>query len=442
MVEQVDDETYYDFHVPELENYLACGLIHHNSGKTALLASMAEQDMIAGHTVIVMEPKGDLFYETLARVPEHRRGHVIIVDLQDVAHPVGFNFMQQGNPRIAVSNIKELFEQHFPEIARGINVRQMLHRGMLTLITDPKSSFVDIVPLFSPSMRTEAENAWRDDLIANVTDYDLKEYWLRQTKMSKERGGDAKQEQDAQPLLNRAWIITETPELRNIFGQSASSFTFEDVFKDGKIVLINLSGVPSDAASLAGTILMQSMWQAIQTFRGQLDRSSYLYLDEFQSFMKLPIGAEEMLAKARSFKLGMRLAHQNLDQLNGLPELRGVIKANARNKVLFKLSADDANQMARELGPLVKQTDLQNLKKYEAYAQVVTDEEGVSQPFSMRTYAPTEAKANVEAIRLASRQKYGRPVEQVIEEMRARRRGPASGPSKRTRPATWEGEAE
>lgn len=403
------------------------------AGKTTLMANMAEQDMIAGHTVIVMEPKGDLFYQTLQRVPKDRIDDVIIVDVEDVSHPIGFNILQQGNSRIAASNIKNLFEHHFPDITRSVWARSTLHRGLQTLITDPRSSFVDIVPLFSPTSRSDEEHMWKDDLVRGLDDYDLKLFWQRFDNMAiAKNGGPQAQERMAAPLMDRAWIITETPEVRNIFGQSTSSFTFEDVFKEGKIVLINLSGIAQDAASLTGTFFMQAMWTAIQSLRGTAEKPAYLYLDEFQSFLRLPVSAEEMLAKSRSFKLGMRLAHQHLDQLRSMPELHSAVMNNARNKIMFQLGSDDASKMAREFGTLVTPHDFQNLRQYEAFARVVTSE-GVSQPLSLRTLPPTRPSADVELIRRISREKYGRPVEQVIRDMRERRKGKQRPQSERPR---------
>lgn len=389
------------------------------SGKSTLLANMAEQDMQAGHTVIVMEAKGDLFYETLARVPESRINDVIVVDVQDRSFPVGYNVLQQGDRRIAANNIKNLFEHHFPDLARTVWARATLHRGLETLATRDNTAFTDIVALFSPSSRTESETDWKEELIRGLTDFELQTFWQRFNNQRREE-----QERQAAPLMDRAWIITETPEVRNIFGQTTSSFTFEDVLNDNKILLINLSGIAQDAAQLTGTIFMQGLWTATQTLRGRAEKPAYLYLDEFQSFLKLPISTEEMLAKSRSFRLGMRLAHQHLDQLSSMPEMRSAVMSNARNKIAFQLGADDSTKLAREFGPLVTPNDFQMLRQYEAFARVVTDTEGVSQPFSVATNPPSRPTGRTEQIIELSRSKYGRPVEQVIHDMRARRSAP------------------
>ena len=52
------------------------GALHHlhvlgptGTGKTTLLAHLINQDIAAGHGVVVIEPKGDLVDDVLARVP-------------------------------------------------------------------------------------------------------------------------------------------------------------------------------------------------------------------------------------------------------------------------------------------------------------------------------------------------------------------------------------
>jgi len=52
--------------------------------------------------------------------------------------------------------------------------------------------------------------------------------------------------------------------------------------------------------------------------------------------------------RSRSYGLSMVLAHQHLDQL---PErMRRAVLANARSKVVFQATADDARVLAREFG--------------------------------------------------------------------------------------------
>jgi len=178
---------------------------------------------------------------------------------------------------------------------------------------------------------------------------------------------------------------------------------------------------------------LQAIWSAVQSKRGNVPAPAYLYMDEFQSFMKLPISTDEMLAKSRSFKLGMRLAHQHLDQLNGQPEMRAAVMNNARNKIIFQAGSDDATKFAREFGSLVSPNDFQNLRQFEVLARVVTDE-GVSHPLSARTNSPRPMTGKTQLIRSLSRDKYGRPVDQVMRDMRDRRKPPESATGTNRRP--------
>src|SRR5206468_8882808 len=60
-------------------------------GKSTLLANLVLQDAAAGRSVIVVEPKGDLIEDVLARLPSERIDDVIILDPADKIAPVGLN---------------------------------------------------------------------------------------------------------------------------------------------------------------------------------------------------------------------------------------------------------------------------------------------------------------------------------------------------------------
>jgi hypothetical protein len=400
------------------------------TGKTVLLANLVAQDVAAGYGVIVIEGKGGdegLFARCLKRVPKSRLDDAIILDVTDTDYPVAFNVLSQGSPRVVVEELCALFEYLYRD-TRGVWTREVLYHGLSTLITRPESTFVDLAPLLVPM--NPSEEAWRDDLIRSLTDRELRNFWQRFGNQPR-----ATQDRIAQPVMDRIWQLNARPEIRNIIGQSRSSFTMQEVVSSGKILLVNLAGLGQQTASLAGTLLMNALWRAVQGTRHK--QPLFLYLDEFQDFLQLPINPADMFAKARGFGLGITAAHQDLGQLP--VELRQAVLANARSKVVFQCAADDARTFAREFGRAVSDEDFMNLGPYEVLMRLATAE-GVSQPVTGMSLPPSEPTELEHEVRTRSRQRYGRRLADVEAEIDARRHATEAPPKKRPRVGgtTWE----
>ncbi|WP_434060579.1 hypothetical protein [Streptomyces yunnanensis] len=77
-----------------------------------------------------------------------------------------------------------------------------------------------------------------------------------------------------------------------------------------------------------------------------------------------------MLAEARGYRLSMLLAHQHLAQLPR--DLREGISANARNKIFFNASPEDAGTLERHTLPTLAAHDLAHLGPYQAAAHLLT----------------------------------------------------------------------
>ncbi len=377
-------------------------------GKTVLLANMMRQDIAAGYGVILIENKGDLFHSALDYIPPDRIDDVVVLDVNDVMRPVGFNILNQGNPDVVIDELAMLFDSLYAESKAGVWTREVMYHGLRTLVAVPGLSFVDLAALLVPSAD---EVAWRDAVMRNLRDKELRKFWQRFENLPR-----AAQDRYTQPVMDRIWQLTSRPKLRNIIGQATSSFQMADVVRDNKILLVNLSGIEREAASLTGTLLMNALWHAVKTTRS--DRPTYLYLDEFQDFLNLPTSdPEDMLAKARGYGLGMTLAHQHLGQLS--PVMKSAVMANARTKVVFQTSADDARAMAREFGKAVDEYDFQHLGRYEAVTRVATAD-GVSQPMTLTTSEPAKGEGRSKQVKYVSRTTYGRPVQEVEEDIEAR----------------------
>ena len=186
---------------------------------------------------------------------------------------------------------------------------------------------------------------------------------------------------------------------------------------DGGLLLVRIpKGVVGDETSrLLGSFVVAKVWQAAtarSSIPGSQRRDASLYVDECQNFLNLPRSFDEMLAEARGYGLSLVLAHQHLGQLSR--ELREAISSNARNKMIFNASPEDARILERHFAPELSAHDLANLGAYQAAVRVMRN--GRSQPAcTVRTRAGTAAIVDrAEEARSAARRHYGRTAEQRV----------------------------
>jgi hypothetical protein len=181
-----------------------------------------------------------------------------------------------------------------------------------------------------------------------------------------------------------------------------------EVFTGRKVLLVSLgSGVIGpEAAQLLGSLVVSQLWFAAQT-RSQVPPENrapvVAYLDEWHTLLHAPVDLADLLAQSRALGLGLVLANQSLSQLP--PATRSAALANARSKVCFRLSAEDAAIMARTTDEL-DALDFQSLGRYEVYASLLAD--GRVTPYASGvTRELRPASSDPGAIRHRSRDRYG-----------------------------------
>jgi len=400
------------------------------AGKTTILNHLACQWAEQGAGIVILESKGDLFYSMINSLPVSRKDDAIVLEVGDSqGHALGFNVLGHGNARSAIDELSSLITNIYGD--SGIYTPMLLYHGLHALAETPGCTFIDLPAMLTPQSPEEA--AWRESVVDNLQNKEIRLFWQRYLN------GDRKeQDRISAPVHNRIWQFTVRPEIRNILGQSNSSFTFEDVVRHNRIVLIHLNGVRvgSRTASIMGALLISSLWNAARTTRGKYP--TLLFCDEFQSYLT-HLGSDDtadMLAKARSARLGMVLAHQFLDQLP--LDLRSAVLTNAKSKLVHQTTAQDARTFVREFGSQVDDSDFLNLGPYEVIARIAT-RHGVSPPVTGVTLPPRQPTGLAQEVRELSRQRYGRSIEEIEAEIAGRRQ--VLPVSKRQRPKLGEQEA-
>lgn len=386
-------------------------------GKSTVLLALALADAAEGRGLLLLDPKGDLATDFVARLPEERAGDVVVLDPTNPC-PVGFNPLA-GPPELAVVTaeavlgvLAELFRDSW-----GIRTADVLSAALLTLARIPQATLVWLVPLLTnPAFRRRVlALAPPDPLGTDV-------FW---------QGYEAKpvrtQAVEVAPVLNKLRQLMLRPGLRAMLGQAQPRFGLTDLLERRRIVVVNLNQglLGPGAARLLGTLLVAQLWQHLLARQAEPPERRQIvsvYIDEVQAFLAgLPGSLADALAQARSLGAAFHLAHQYRGQLSS--EMMQAVETNTRSKVYFALSATDAAAAAR-LAPELEAADFQLLAQYQAYATVMHQGHR-SGWFSLATRPAPPAVRDPALLYAASHARYGIPAEQTEAELIALTNGTA-----------------
>lgn len=379
-------------------------------GKSTLMLNLILQDISAGRGVAVIDPKGDLIEDVLARVPKEREEDIVVLDPADEQRPVGLNVLQGGDrpAELVADQVLAVFHDLYRE-NWGPRTQDILHASLLTL-AGKQGMTLCALPILLSNRR------FRKNVVGDVTDsIALKPFWSWFDSLS-----EGERQQAIAPVMNKLRAFLLRPRMRAVIGQAEPAFDINSVFSEKRVLLVSLAKglLGPEAAALLGSLVVAHLWQAaLGRVRIPSNRRSpvFIYIDEFQDYLHLPTDLADVLAQARGLGVGLTLAHQHLAQLT--PALRSAVLANARSRVCFQLSHEDAKLIAAGSSE-VTTDDLQGLGLYETYSSLVA--EGNVTPFaSGRTHEPPAITGEAAAVRYKSRSTYGRNLQDIEAELAA-----------------------
>ncbi len=368
------------------------------TGKSTTILNLILQDIRSGHSVVLLDPKGDLVEDVLARYPGDRLDELVVIDPRDES-PVGINpLYKPAQPALVADQLLGIFTNLFKD-SFGPRTADVLGASLLTLARWGQGSLA-VLPLLltNPGLRRTIVGSSPDPLGTGP-------FWAWYERLK-----DAERQQIIAPSLNKLRAFTVRPDLRAVLGQTRPRFALHDLVNKRRVVLVNLAkgSLGPESSALLGTVVLNQVWQALQG-RAELPperrRRVGLYVDEIADYLRLPGDVAELLIQSRSLGVGFTLAHQHLHQLP--TDLRAAVLANARSRVLFQLESDDARVFAAGRSEL-EPADLMGLDSFEAYASLLQDNQ--VQPYVSLQLPPADLPSRAVAeLRAHSRATFGQP---------------------------------
>lgn len=393
------------------------------TGKSQLLEEMIMQDIRAGRGVAVVDPHGDLIDGVMSRMPAERAEDVIYFDPSDIERPMGLNMLEaytEEQKHFVVTSIVGLMYKLYDPMKTGIigpRFEHAIRNAMLTVMSEKGNTFVEVV-------RVLTDSSFVQELLPKVQDPIIRRYWTDQIAQT----ADFHKSEVLDYIVSKFGRFVTNKLMRNIIGQSESSFDFRKVMDEGKILLVNLSKgkIGEENSNFLGLILVPRILisaMSRQEVPEEERRDFYLYVDEFQNFATPDFA--QILSEARKYRLNLVVANQFIGQME--EEVKNAVFGNVGTLIAFRVGVTDANYLQHEYQPTFNESDLINIDKFNAYTKTIVHNEPVK-PFSMdltKDMNKVKAEKNPEvakAIIQLSRLKYGRSRELVEAEIAQRAR--------------------
>lgn len=273
------------------------------TGKSTLILNLIRQDIESGKGVCFITPTADDAERLLRYIPRPRIPEAIYFEPTRI--PIGINPLHtshESEKELVADDLLTLFKRL--DDSWGPRMDMVFRFAFQALLNTPGATLVDLYSLI-------ASEDYRRKIVPHLSS-ELRAFW---SEFPKNVGKDANQ-----PIAARLSKFLLAPTLNRIFS-SARGLDLEDITNNRGILIVNLSKMGTDSASLLGSILVSQIQLLIRR-RGNLaehDRKPFfLYVDEFQDFVTPSF--EKILSQARKLKLNLTLANQYPEQVKTLKD--------------------------------------------------------------------------------------------------------------------------
>src|SRR5690606_15233547 len=209
------------------------------------------------------------------------------------------------------------------------------------------------------------------DKLKYVTDQNVIDFWTKEWPNSQRSN-------EAGEVIS--WVVSKfgaflsNEMMRNIIGQTKSSFNLRDIMDNKKILIVNLSkGKTGDLNSKLLGMIFVMKFQAAAMSRADIPESERkdfcLYVDEFQNFSTDSFAT--IMSEARKYHLNLIVANQFTTQLT--EEIRDAVFGNMRTVVSFRIGQNDVDSLSRYFQPQLDAEDLLRVPNHNTIVRTLTN---------------------------------------------------------------------
>lgn len=319
------------------------------SGKSKLLQGIFLQHVAHGNGVGIIEPHHDLSYDCLSSLiaqgfykDPKAYEKVIYIDWANGSY-VPFNILRSSaEPHTIAANVLDAFHRVWPALGEGAAPAfdNIVKQGIRVLL-DNNLPLTHLVRLIT-------NEDYRNQLLDNVKDQDVVEYWREFIDKMPEMN----KQQEIASTHRRLSILTSNPLLKLTLGQPDNALNFREIMDQGRAIIINLGNIGDlDTRKLIGALIMIQIEQAALSRTELLphQRTPFtLLVDEWPAFAAQQDTISHILSQCRKFNLRLYLAAQSLAQVDST-RLVGALE-NCKLQIAFGLGRDSAEAQAKHIG--------------------------------------------------------------------------------------------
>lgn len=324
-------------------------------GKTQLLLHLIHHDLAReeGPGLIVIDSQGDLIrmlsHLDLFHPSSTLADRLVLIDPSDIEHPFALSLFDVPRDRLAsygpaererlLNGAVEMYEYVFSSLLgaeltqkQGVIFR-FLARLMMVIPGATLHTFLD---LMEHGERFRSYMATLDGTARRFFDEEFFHPSFAATKKQ---------------IAKRLWGILANPVFERMFSQPSGMLDFFEAMQQRKIILISTAKdvLRQEGAEILGRFLIAKITQAVME-RSAVEHHarapSFIYIDEAQEYVDDHLAL--LLNQARKYRVGLTLAHQNLDQLPA--SLRASVMSSTSIKLAGGVSAKDARAIAEDFG--------------------------------------------------------------------------------------------